>query len=302
MRHSAAMLFQSKEEFADFILGHAAEEVPGARLVRDGRDPLHAEVFFEGLAGKSEINLHNAWMNYVRTQDLNQAVDALNGQLQAIRLVEKQEELFQSIRLQDILPALRGEVPVPYGDGGDSRLVFHEHVPKLATLYLIRKEGVNLLMNKSLLEKLKMTEAQLRARAVANLRKSGWVKPARQYVHPAMPDGATIHHYERVGRPFELQFFLPEMTRGHLPSSFVCAVPNRGFAAVLTVDRPIATADQAKSIAWRTGFAAHVSQCYRRDRDPVSPNLYFIKKGSCTILGNVKPWKGMPYGRPGASL
>jgi hypothetical protein len=277
-----ALMYKDPVDFARFMLTHLTERVDVASISNLGPDPLKVQIGYG--SAKGILSLHNVWQSYVRTGDLNQAIDFLNGIIHASTYGQQTENM--ALDAERIFPSLRPEGYSRQMETGD--LLCEGRLPGLDTVFMERKDGFTVLINKELLlANPQWDEKSLIHKAYENLRNRGWSAPQLRLPVPfnTVPGEILVFHTE--DDPIELQLLVPQLYRPHLPESFLAAFPARYNALVLRTDADMHSASTAKRFALQTGFKEVVKMAFNKEPWPLSRNIYWITGAKAYRLSGV---------------
>ncbi len=271
----------TKEQFIEFIISHCEKVEPNFQFDNSNlNDPLQYILTHKQSQAQATLNLHNIWEDYLRIGELNVIIDFMNHQLQVFQFTNRMNQDFKGVDLTKIYPTLR-----PYSfrssqENGDEYL-HDKHVPKLETLYIENQPGFFVFLSKEYVKPalIYKNEEEIKLHAFENLRKKGWNPEHYQIPSPTMGQHATFHVYVKTEYPFQHQFFLPDLAQKHLSASYLCAVPARDMAVVLTTSNPLDSVIAAKKTAIQSGFSTYVNMCFHGEPRPISNNMYWIHGG-----------------------
>lgn len=269
-----ARTFETKAELARFVLERAAELHPGVRFM-PGEDELTHPYTYSDSNLSGTLFLHNLWHDYSRTGELNRVIDFLNAQFKAAEYIAKQSmngsvgfdlfKVYPSIRAVDFFENQKnGEQMLKSGD-----------VPLLQTAFIENHISYYVFLTKQLIEPahVYMNEEEIKRQAFANLRKRGW--NSVHMVMPTLVDDGHVQVFAKSDYPFQHQFFLPDMSQGHLPSNFLIAIPAQDMALVYVTKKRMDTLELARTQASRSGFRELVRMAYQHEPKPISDRIYW---------------------------
>lgn len=255
-----------------------------------GEDELTFRLIEPSGVGSGWFRLHNIWLTYQRSGDLNTVIDFINGQIEAMQHIHKMAEQPRGVDIFNVYPAIRQSDYIR--DQKDHfGICFSDHsVPGLDTIFVERKEGFMVVLNKTLVEPVLvyMNEDEIKKQAYDNLVKRGWVKSHKSIAAMNVEEDGMFHLFESPGYPFHHQFFVEEMSLAHLPSSFLVIFPGHYSAVVLTVEAAIHSASQAKKIAIDSGMIYFAKYALASDPQPLSNHIYWIDGNKRYWLKGVK--------------
>src|SRR5690606_32968140 len=153
---------------------------------------------------RAQISLHNTYVTYMRTGDLNAAIDYLNG---AIRVsLDLRDRLEEVAKLDPayFYPALRDSRYVEEA-GLASGMLGDDGLTGLKVVYLDIKDSYSKVIGKALLARQPhLTEARVRRAAYRNLKSEGWMPPKLTLQSP-FRESCRIEVYTDNPYPIECQ-------------------------------------------------------------------------------------------------
>jgi hypothetical protein len=273
-----------KQELTEFVMNRVKENAPAISF-EQGEDELTFRLIEPNGDASGWLWLHNIWHAYQRSGDLNEVIDFINGQIEAMQYIKKMTEQPRGVNIFNVYPAIR---PSDYIKGQKDHLgkcISDNSVPGLDTVFVERNEGFMVVLNEGLVEPVLvyMNIDEIKKQAYDNLRKRGWVASHMSIAAMNLDESGMFHVYESSGYPFHHQFFLEDMSSTNLPHSFLVAFSGQNTAVVLTVKEPIQSASQAKRIAIRSGMIYFAKYAFTSDPRPLSTHIYWVE-------GNKRYW------------
>jgi hypothetical protein len=273
-----------KKDLMEFIMKRLREFSPAISF-EQGEDELTFRLIEPNGNTSGWLWLHNIWHAYQRSGDLNTIIDFINGQIQGMQYIHQMTVQPRGVDIHNVYPAIR---PLNYANDQKEmigRCFSDTSVPGLDTIFVERREGFSVILNEEIVKPvlIYMNEDEIKKQAYANLHKRGWVDP--EMIIPAMnvEEDGEFHVFRAPGYPFHHQFFLPDMTSGHLPNSYLVAFPGQYMAVVLTIEGSIQSASQAKRISIRSGLIYFAKYAIAAEPRPLSNNIYWVQ-------GNKRYW------------
>lgn len=272
----------SKEQFAHFVLRQMRRLNPDLQITAvDPHDPFQYFISYSDDATSAKLHLHNVWEDYIRSGNLDMVVNFVHHQCQTMAYIRSTSRP-DGMRIDPgrIYPVLRHPDYRQSQSNADDYLS-ETVVPELDTLFVQDQAECYIFLTKALLRAGRIPcEAEVKEQALNNIRMRGWHAPAMRLPAANMKSSGDAYHiFTKTEYPFELQFFLPDMVLGEMPSTFLLAIPARDMAVALTTDKPIRTLESARKIAIRSGFAALVRSCYEGEPRPISRHMYWMRDG-----------------------
>ncbi len=270
------------EEFAEMIRRHLSQTLK-IKMGRDGKDPLLLELELGGKGGgKSRISLHHAFRTYRNSGDWNTAVRYLNGIVDSAAACRNEREMAQ-IDLSCVYPALRAARFVEEA-GKEADLIAEPGLPGLDKIYLELKPGFSKMMSRPLLGNQRhVTEEKLKEIASRNLQWKGWMRP-NMTLSDTRRESCVFDVYLDPPYPVECQFLNSDLTKVHMPDTYLIAFPNRSTTLVMRSTEAMETAEAARESAKQAQFAALVRRSYSVMPHPVSDRMYWSHKGRIRLL------------------
>lgn len=199
-------LYDQPHEFAEMMAQHLSQSL-NVQVRQKKEEPLLLEVVFnsEKEDDKSEVSLHETFLTYMRTGDLNTAVDYLNGIVRcSMDLRDKHEEMLK-LDTSCIYPVLRSKEYVEQVDKGLG-LVVEESIPGLCVIFLELKDGYSKIISSAMLEHHpRLTADRIKRLAFRNLRSEGWSSSTLRLQSPFRKT-CTIETFLDNPFPAECQF------------------------------------------------------------------------------------------------
>lgn len=272
-------LYDKPLDFAEMMARHLHGAL-GMAVQPQAEEPLLLDVVYDPAdpEERAQISLHNTFATYMRTGDLNAAIDYLNG---AIRVsLDLRDRLEEVVKLDPafIYPALRDSRYVEEA-GQASGMLGDDSLPGLKVVYLDIKGSYSKVIGKALLERQpRLTEARVRRVAYRNLKSEGWMPPKLSLQSPFQAS-CRIEVYTDNPYPVECQFLQADWVGKHLPGEFLVAFPNRKYALLMRSDERMDTKEKAARLAKRAKFDDVVRRSHRLMPDPVSERIYWAHEG-----------------------
>ncbi|MFB9276357.1 hypothetical protein [Cohnella cellulosilytica] len=283
-----ARTFETKAELARFVLERAAELHPAIRFA-PGEDELTHRYTYTDSSLSGTLFLQSLWHDYSRTGELNRVIDFLNAQFKAAEYVA-QRSLNGSIGIDlfNIYPSLRAADFFKHQKDGEQMLKSAD-VPSMQTAFIENHISYYLFLTKQLIEPVLvyMNEEEIKQQAFVNLRKRGW-----NSVHMIMPSPTSNGHFQVFAKsdyPFQHQFFLPDLSQGHLPPNFLIAVPAQDMAIVYVAKNRMDTLELARAQAKHSGFLELVQMAYQHEPKPISNQIFWANGDRRLRLSLSKP-------------
>jgi len=282
---NTAHVYRSPNEFSRFLAAQM-ESAMNVKLKVSEEDPLTFEVLFHEAKPdeKGLLNLHNVYDTYLKTNDLNAAVDFLNNMAEAMRYSRSVNPDKPTFNPDYIYPALRPRRDILRYNKEGYNLIHYAEVPGMDTVLLERNIGFSMLLNEEMLKSNPEWDKQsLKRRAYQNLRKHGLRQPNIQLQNP-LSDHCELWVYQDHPIPVQCQLLLPDMTFGRLPDQFIAAFPNRETTLILKSREDMLTLSAAKRIVKETRMQELVNQSYHVMPYPLSRDIYWISNGCPTRI------------------
>lgn len=274
----------TQEEFVKFVLDHVAKGAPTAQIKAIEGPGLPFEIAFEGYTHMNAIlNLHTMWTVYAHTNDLNSIIEGINAHIKGLHYCRYDPEKLTRYERDSVFPTLRTPNE-NYAHPGAGEILQDRGLAGLHILFCDYRDGLAIFLQKELLNP--QEQMQWRDIAYENLRKKGWVRHRERFA--ARHDQGNIEVYTgEKGYPSHVQFLLPEMTKAHLPPSYLVAFPGVELTVVYCppVSYPIKTARNARQLAFMSGWSSYVWMLFDQNPRPLSRTLYWIN-GSDKVLLN----------------
>jgi hypothetical protein len=271
-------LYDNPQEFAEMMVRHLSDSL-NLQVHRNKADPLLFEIIFDSAKDeKAEVSLHSTFLTYMRTGDMNTAIDYLNGIISCSEATRNQAELM-SIDCSRIYPALRDEAFVEQAGLGCD-LLTEDSIPGLRVVFLEVKSGYSKIMNKTMVDlHPKLTEERVKRLAYRNLRSEGWTPP-RLTLRSPFRGSCFIETFLDNPFPLECQFLQPEMAQTDGDSSYLIAFANRNTTLLMRSEERMETYSSACLLAKKSRFTEVVRRSYRVMPHPVSPRIFWSYKGA----------------------
>lgn len=281
-------LYDSPEAFTEMII-RQIKSCMNVRISQKEGDPLFLEIDIgsEQESEMTQVSLHSTFVTYMRTGDLNGAVEYLNGIIHCSTELQNKAAL-ESIDPACLYPALRDSLFVKEAARGMD-LLAEEILPGLHVVYLELKQGYSKMINKSLLESQpRWTAERIRRVAYRNLKSEGWTPPNLSLPSP-FRQSCTVDVFLDNPFPSECQLLVPELYEGHIPGCCVIAFPNRRTTLLMRSEERMETASEALRLVQKSRFNDVVRRSYRLMPHPVSERIYFSRKGKVVQLEMKQP-------------
>lgn len=272
-------LYDKPRDFAEMMARHLRSVLQLAVHSQED-EPLLLEVVFDesGDNERAQISLHNTYVTYMRTGDLNAAVDYLNA---TIRVSLDMRDRMQEVAKLDpafIYPAIRDSRYVDEA-GRASGMLGDDILPGLKVVYLEIKDSYSKVISKASLEQHpRLTEERVRRVAGRNLRSEGWMPPKVTLQSPYRKS-CHIEAYFDNPYPVECQFLQPDWVKRHLPPDFLIAFPNRKYTLLMRSDERMDTSEKAARLVKGARFDEAVRRNHRLMPDPVCERIYWAHEG-----------------------
>lgn len=272
-------LYDKPQDFAEMMAQHLRSVLQLA-VHSQAEEPLLLEVVFDESRKdeRAQISLHNTYTTYMRTGDLNAAVDYLNATIRVS--LEVRDRMQEVARLDPafIYPAIRDSRYVEEA-GQASGMLGDDSLPGLKVVYLEIKDSYSKVIGKALLSQHpRLTEERVRRVAYRNLKSEGWMPPKILLQSPYR-ESCYVEAYMDNPYPVECQFLRPDWVKRHLPSDFLIAFPNRKYTLLMRSDERMDTLERAACLARRARFDDVVWRNHRLLPDPVSDRIYWAQEG-----------------------
>lgn len=280
-------LYDQPQEFAEMMMRHLRESL-NLEVRQDANEPLLLEIQYDkdNEEDKSRVSLHETFVTYMRTGDLNTAIDYLNGVLRCSTDIRDRQEEMLRLDPQFIYPVLRSKEYVEQAGLGSGPLA-EESLPGLCMMFLEIKEGYSKIINQEMLNHHpRLTAERVKRLAYRNLRAEGWSYPNLNLQSP-FHSSCWVDVYTDPPFPPECQFLYPEMARGHAADSYLIAFTNRKTTILMRAEDPMDTVDRAIRLVKKSRFADVVRRSYRVMPHPVSDRIYWCYKGEFRWLEGV---------------
>ncbi|WP_325354233.1 DUF1444 family protein [Paenibacillus sp.] len=281
-------LYDRPEAFAEMVVRQVKSSI-NVHIVQKEEDPLLLEINVGSEEEKemAQVSLHSTFLTYIRSGDLNTAVDYLNGIIHCSTELQNKAAL-EPIDPACLYPALRDSLFVKEAARG-MELLTEEILPGLHVVYLELKQGYSKMINRSLLESQpRWTEERIRRVAYRNLKSEGWTPPNLSLPSP-FRQSCTVDVFLDNPFPSECQLLVPELYEGHIPGCCVFAFPNRRTTLLMRSEERMETASEALRLVQKSRFNDVVRRSYRLMPHPVSERIYFSRKGKVVQLEIKQP-------------
>ena len=280
----SARVYESPQDFAEMMAQQLRSSLQ-LEVCPHADDPLLLDIVF-GEPKKDEraqVSLHNTFVTYMRTGDLNAAIDYLNATIRVSR--DMKNRLQEVVKLDPayIYPALRDSQYVEEA-GAASGMLGDEILPGLKVVYLEIKSSYSKVIGRALLEQHpRLTEERVRRLAYRNLKSEGWTPPKVTLASPYR-ETCYVEAYMDNDHPVECQFLQPELAREHLPPNFLIAFPNRKYTLLMRSEERMDTLQKAVWLSRKARFDDAVRRNHRLMPDPVSDRIYWAHDGCFELL------------------
>ncbi|TJY39565.1 hypothetical protein E5161_18495 [Cohnella pontilimi] len=281
-----ARLYDNPQEFGEMIVQHLKSSL-NLDVRQQEEEPLLLEIVYgpDKEDDRAVVSLHNTFQTYMRSGDFNTAIDYLNGVISCSNAMQNKEELLM-IDTTCIYPALRDQKYVEEAAQG-LELIVEENIPGLCTVFLEIKDGYSKLISQKMLEHHpRLNEEKVKRLGYRNLRSEGWT-PSRMTLQSPFRPSCYVETFLDNPFPIECQFINPDMSRGHVPASFLIAFPTRRTVLLMRSEEKMDTLAQAKQLAKKSKFHEMVRRSYRVMPHPVSEHIYWSCNGEIQRLENV---------------
>jgi len=280
----AVRLYDKPEQFAEMMARQLSESL-GLKVGSKIEEPLLLEILLDDADrqdGKAVISLHQTYDTYMAGGDLNTAVDYMNNIARTTVHLRMENEM-KKIDPARVYPAVRDERYAKEA-GRESPILSDPFLPGLRIVYLeVHEDFCKIITRKLLDENPGLDEEEVKKRAYANLKASGWVEPSMRLPHPNRPT-CVLQVFADPPHPIDCQFLVPEWISRYLPSQYLIAYTNRKTVLLLQTGERMDTAHQARDVAVKSAFKEMVERSCRLMPSPVSDRIYWVNNGKAKLL------------------
>jgi len=281
-------LYDRQEDFAEMMAQQMRSSLQ-LEVRPQTEEPLLLDIVFDASKKdeRAQISLHNTYTTYMRTGDLNTAVDYLNASIRVSLDLKNRVQEIVKLDPAYIYPAIRDSRYVDEA-GAASGMLGDACLLGLKVVYLEIKNGYSKVISKALLEHhSRLSEERVRRIAYRNLKSEGWTPPKVTLPSP-FRESCHVEAYMDNEYPVECQFLQPDLARAYLPANFLLAFPNRKYTLLMRSEERMDTMEQALRLARKARFHDAVWRNHRLMPDPVSDRIYWAHEGRFEPLDSSK--------------